>query len=275
MQRYIEAVNDTAEFFRRDLPWIPHVCLMVGTGLGGIAKAMEVAWEAFYGDIPNFPVSTAPDHEGKLLVGKIGNAKVALFQGRFHFYEGYSTRELTFPIRVMANLGAKVLIGCNAAGGLNLKFSSGDLMLIKDHINMIPDNPLRGLNIDKWGPRFPDLSTAYSITLRDEILRVAEGLGMTLRKGVFVAVPGPNLETPAETRFLRMAGADAVAMSLVPEVIVAVHAGMEVLGISVIANVNDPDNFRPILIDDIITQARKAEHRLERLLAAFLKGHFK
>ena len=274
MEQYVAAVEETVSFFQTELPWTPEIFLMVGTGLGGIAQAMDVAWTGFYGDIPNFPVSTSPEHAGKLLVGKIGNARVALFQGRFHFYEGYRTRELTFPVRVMAGLGAKVLIGCNAAGGLNLDFSSGDLMLITDHINLIPDNPLRGSNIDRWGPRFPDLSEVYSIVLREKIVQVAENLGMALREGIFVAVPGPSLETPAETRVLRMIGADAVAMSLVPEVIVAVHAGMEVLGISVIANVNDPDNFQPILIEDIIAQAHKAGRRLERLLVAFLKEHF-
>ena len=270
MEQYVAAVEETVSFFQKELPWTPDVCLMLGTGLGGVARAMDVAWKAGYDDIPNFPVSTSPEHDGNLLVGEIGDARVALFQGRFHFYEGYRTRELTFPIRVMAGLGAKVLIGCNAAGGLNLDFSSGDLMLITDHINLIPDNPLRGSNMERWGPRFPDLSKAYSITLREKIVQVAGNLGMALREGIFVAVPGPSLETPAETRFLRMIGADAVAMSLVPEVIVAVHAGMEVLGISVIANVNDPDNFQPILIEDVIAQARKAEHRLERLLVAFL-----
>ena len=275
MEAYVRAVEETTGFFSRDLPWAPDICLVLGTGLGGLAEAMDIAWSAPYVDIPNFPRSTAPEHAGRLLVGEIGDARVALFQGRFHFYEGYTAREITFPIRVMANLGARVLIGCNAAGGLNLGFSSGDLMLITDHINLIPDNPLRGPNIDQWGLRFPDLSEAYSISLRKKIVQVASGLGMTLREGMFVAVPGPSLETPAETRFLRMIGADAVAMSLVPEVIVAVHAGMEVLGISVIANVNDPDNFQPILIEDVIARAREAGHRLERLLVAFLKESLK
>jgi purine-nucleoside phosphorylase len=274
MEQHVAAVEETVNFFQRELPWAPDIFLMLGTGLGGIAQEMDVAWKAGYSDVPNFPVSTSPEHAGKLLVGEIGNARVALFQGRFHFYEGYGTKELTFPIRVMAGLGTKVLIGCNAAGGLNLDFSSGDLMLIRDHINLIPDNPLRGSNIDQWGPRFPDLSKAYSITLRKKIVQVAENLGMALKEGIFVAVPGPSLETPAETRVLRMIGADAVAMSMVPEVIVAVHAGMEVLGISVIANVNDPDNFQPILIEDVISQARKADYRLERLLVAFLKESF-
>jgi len=274
MEKYAAAVDETVNFFRRDLPWVPDICLMLGTGLGGIARAMDVAWTGLYENIPNFPVSTSPDHAGRLLAGRIGKAKVVLFQGRFHFYEGYSAKELTFPVRVMAGLGTKLLIGCNAAGGLDPDFSSGDLMLITDHINLIPDNPLRGPNKGKWGPRFPDLSRAYSSDLRKKVVQTAQELGMPLREGVFVAVPGPSLETPAETRFLRLIGADAVAMSLVPEVIVAVHSGMEVLGISVIANVNDPGNFQPILIEEVIARAHNAEHRLERLLVAFLKEHF-
>jgi len=275
MEDYVKAVEETTQFFLKDLPWTPDVCLVLGTGLGGLARAMDVAWLAPYANIPNFPRSTAPEQAGRLLIGEIGDARVALFQGRFHFYEGYSARELTLPVRVMANLGTKVFIGCNAAGGLNLGFASGDLMLITDHINLIPDNPLRGPNIDEWGLRFPDLSETYSVSLRKKIVQVANGLGMTLREGIFVAVPGPSLETPAETRFLRMIGADAVAMSLVPEVIVAVHAGMQVMGISVIANVNDPDNFQPILIEDVVAKAQEAEHHLERLLVAFLKESLK
>jgi purine-nucleoside phosphorylase len=273
MDKYITSVEESVNFLQGRLPWTPDVCLMLGTGLGGVAGTMDVAWSAPYGDIPHFPVSTAPEHAGRLVVGTAGGTRVALFQGRFHYYEGYTTRELTFPVRVMAGLGTHVLIGCNVAGGLNLDFSSGDLMLITDHINMIPDNPLRGANPSAWGLRFPDLSGAYSRELRGIMRAVAGRIGITLQDGVFVAVPGPSLETPAETRFLRMIGADAVAMSLVPEVIVARHAGMEVLGISVIANINDPDNFRPILIEDVIEQAKKAEKRLEDLLLAFLGEH--
>ena len=244
---------------------------MVGTGLGGLAQAIDAVWSSDYKDIPGFPVSTSPSHEGRLLAGAMGKAKIALFQGRSHYYEGYSTKDLTLPVRVMALLGARLLIACNAAGGLNPEFSSGDIMLIRDHINLIPDNPLRGPNIDAFGPRFPDLSRAYTKEIRKEVNDLAGGLGVKLKEGVFAAVPGPSLETPAETRFLRIIGADAVAMSLVPEVIVAAHAGMEVLGISVIANVNNPDDFKPILIEDIIAQAKAAEARLEGLLAAFLK----
>jgi purine-nucleoside phosphorylase len=271
MDRYTAAVEESVGFLQRCLPWTPDVCLMLGTGLGGVAGTMDVAWSASCRDVPHFPVSTAPEHAGRLVVGTAGSTRVALFQGRFHYYEGYTARELTLPVRVMAGLGVRVFIGCNAAGGLNLDFSSGDLMVIRDHINMIPDNPLRGPNPPAWGPRFPDLSHAYSAGLRTVAGEVAARIGIPLREGVFVAVPGPSLETPAETRFLRMIGADAVAMSLVPEVIVAKHAGMEVLGISVIANINDPDNFRPILIEDVIEHARKAEKRLEDLLLAFLE----
>ncbi len=265
-------IEHTADFLKESLPRLPDTCIMLGTGLGGVATAMDVMWEAPYGQIPDFPVSTAPDHAGRLLLGEIGGHVAALFQGRFHYYEGYSTRELAFPVQVMGRLGVKTLIGCNAAGGLNLSFSSGDIMLIEDHINFIPENPLRGPNIDSLGERFPDMSRAWTLELRKKMIRVADQQGIALQKGVFVAVPGPSLETPAETRFLRMAGADAVAMSLVPEVIAAVHAGMEVLGLSIIANVNDPDDFEPILIEDVIEQAGKAEKRLERLIVAFLEA---
>ncbi len=270
MNEFDAKLENAVRFFKNHLTELPDTCIMLGTGLGGVAAAMDVIWEAPYGDIPDFPVSTAPEHAGRLLLGKIGGHVTALFQGRFHYYEGYSTRELAFPVQVMASIGVRTLIGCNAAGGLNLLFSSGDIMLIEDHINFIPENPLRGPNPDVLGERFPDMSRAWTPELRERMESVAKQLGIKLQKGVFVAVPGPSLETPAETRFLAMAGADAVAMSLVPEVIAAVHAGMDVLGLSIIANVNDPDNFEPILIEDVIEQAERAEKRLERLLVAFL-----
>jgi purine-nucleoside phosphorylase len=270
MDSYRNKVEEALKFLEKRLPFRPTVTIMLGTGLGGLAEAMEVDLSMPYTDIPNFPVSTAPEHAGNLLVGRVGGTRCALFQGRFHYYEGYSTRKLTLPVRVMSLAGSKVLVACNASGGLNLNFEAGDLMLIRDHINLIPDNPLRGENVDDWGPRFPDLSHAYSQELRQLARSVGGSFGILLREGVFVCVPGPSLETPAETRYLRLIGADAVAMSLVPEVIVARHAGMDVLGISVIANVNDPDNFRPILIEDVVAQARKTEKNLERLLQGLL-----
>ena len=270
MKDYVEKVNESVSFLDKALPFAPTVTVMLGTGLGGLVKAMETELVLDYKEVPNFPVSTAPDHAGRLYVGRVGGTRCAIFQGRFHFYEGYSTRELTLPVRAMSLIGSRVLIACNAAGGLNLDFESGDLMLIKDHINLIPESPLRGQNLDEWGPRFPDMSRAYSKGLRELARRVGASSGILLREGIFVAVPGPQLETPAETRYLRLIGADAVAMSLVPEVITAVHGGMKVLGISVIANVNNPDDFTPILIEDVIAQAQRAEFRLERLLVGIL-----
>ena len=270
MKDYVEKVKEAVSFLDDALPFAPTVTVMLGTGLGGLVKAMETELVLDYKEVPNFPVSTAPDHAGRLYVGRVGGTRCAIFQGRFHFYEGYSTRELTLPVRVMSLIGSEVLIACNAAGGLNLDFESGDLMLIKDHINLIPESPLRGQNLDEWGPRFPDMSRAYSKGLRELARRVGASSGILLREGIFVAVPGPQLETPAETRYLRLIGADAVAMSLVPEVITAVHGGMKVLGISVIANVNNPDDFTPILIEDVIDQAQRAEFRLERLLVGIL-----
>lgn len=270
MQSYRKKVEGALAFLEKRLPFRPSVTIMLGTGLGGLVDAMDVKLSLFYEEIPEFPVSTAPEHAGKLFVGRIGDTRCAVFQGRFHHYEGYSAKKLTLPVRVMALAGSKALIACNAAGGLNLNFASGDLMLIRDHINFVPDNPLRGKNIVEWGPRFPDLSHAYSKEFRQLARSVGSSLGILMREGVFVCVPGPSLETPAETRFLRLIGADAVAMSLVPEVIVARHAGMGVLGISVIANVNDPDNFRPILIEDVVARARKSDKNLERLLQGFL-----
>lgn len=266
MNGYREQVEEARAFLEdKGIPG-PQVVIMLGTGLGGVRGALTHSLAIPYGEIPNFPVSTSPEHSGVLHFGEICGKRVALFEGRFHYYEGYSAQKLTLPVRVMALMGAKVLIASNATGGLDLSFSPGDLMLIRDHINLIPDNPLRGPNVDEWGERFPDMSKAYSERLRGLAREVAHALDMELREGVFVAVPGPSLETPAETRYLRMIGADAVAMSLVPEVIVAVHAGMEVLGISVIANVNNPDAFEPILIEDVVRGAKRAEKDLQRLI---------
>ena len=270
MNSHEKKVKEAVSFLEKRLPFAPTVVLMLGTGLGGVCEAMETELVVEYGQIPHFPVSTAPDHAGKLHIGRIGGTRCAIFQGRFHYYEGYSTKEIAIPIRTMSLLGSKVLIACNASGGLNLDFEPGDLMLIRDHINLIPESPLRGKNNDEWGPRFPDMSRAYNKGLRELARRVGASSGVLLREGVFVAVSGPQLETPAETRFLRLIGADAVAMSLVPEVITAVHGGMKVLGISVIANVNNPDDFEPIFIEDVISKAQKAEARLERLLVGIL-----
>ncbi len=266
-QRIEEATN----FIEKQVPFCPALLLILGTGLSGVAERIQKELEIPYEEIPYFPTSTVPSHRGRLLMGRFAGRYIWAFQGRFHYYEGYSAQEVTFPLRVMTRLGVKTLIISNASGGLNLSFSPGDIMLIRDHINLIPDNPLRGPNIDEWGPRFPDLSEAYSLRLRELMKEVAREEGIELREGVYVAVAGPSLETPAETRMLRLLGADAVGMSTTPEVIVANHAGLEVLGLSVIANVNDPDNFQPILLEDVISSAEAAGIKLERLVAAFLK----
>jgi len=270
--KYQNLIIESMEFLSRYVPYVPEFCVVLGTGLGRVVQALHVDFELSYDEIPHFPRSTSPSHMGKLLMGSINGVPVAVFQGRFHYYEGYSARELTLPIRVMGVMGVKRYVGCNAAGGLNLSFAAGDLMLIRDHINLIPDNPLRGPNVNAWGERFPDMSRVYSAKFARMLKKCAEELGIPLREGVFVAVPGPSLETPAETRFLRMIGGDAVAMSLVPEVIVAAHMGMEVAGISVIANVNDPDNFQPISIEDVIENAQRANSDLTRLLVNFISG---
>ena len=266
---YRKNVQKAKDFLEKILPYRPKILLVLGTGLSGAVKDIQVDLSVPYEEIPHFPRSTVESHEGRLVIGQLAGREVAAFQGRFHFYEGYSTKEVTFPLRVMSLLGAKLLIVSNAAGGLNLSFQMGDIMLIKDHINLIPDNPLRGPNVDEWGPRFPDMSEAYSKRMRELLKEVAD---FPLQEGVYVAVPGPSLETPAETKFLRLIGADAVGMSTVPEVIVARHANMEVLGLSVIANVNDPDNFQPILLEDIIASAQKAEEKLISLVKRFLKS---
>ncbi len=265
---YRQMAEEAATFLKDELPDIPSIVLILGTGLSGAAERITKLIEIPYSEIPHFPIPTVETHRGRLVAGYFGKKYITAFQGRFHYYEGYSLREVTFPLRVMTLLGARILIVSNAAGGLNLSFSPGDIMLIRDHINLIPENPLRGVNIDEWGPRFPDLSEAYSLRLRNLLKEVAREV--EVKEGVYVAVPGPSLETPAETRFLRLIGADAVGMSTVPEVIVANHAGMEVLGLSVIANVNDPDNFRPILLEEVIASAQATEEKLITLVERFL-----
>ncbi len=245
----------------------PEIVIAIGTGLGSLADLVESSLVVPYEEIPCFPQATVTSHAGNLVFGKLAGRSVVVLQGRCHYYEGYSTRELTLPLRVMALLGADSLVVANAAGGLNPDFSAGSLMFIRDHINFIPDNPLRGGNIDEWGPRFPDLSDAYDKELLGLACLAAERLGLAhVSAGVYGAIPGPSLETPAETRYLRQCGIDAVGMSTVPEVIVARHASMRVLGVSVIANVNDPDSLRPIILEDVIARTELVAGQLTKLI---------
>jgi len=268
-----QKVGETVSFLQARCGEQPEVILVLGTGLGGIAEKIENALCLPYEAIPNFPRSTVTSHAGNLIFGILGNKRVAALQGRFHFYEGYATRELTFPVRVLSLLGARLLLVSNASGGLNPGYAPGTLMIISDHLNFIPDNPLRGPNVDEWGPRFPDCSQIYDPDLIDLTIECANRHNIAnVVAGTYVAISGPSLETPAETRFLRMCGADAVGMSTVPEVLVAVHAGLQVLGISMVSNVNDPDNFQPIRIEDILEQAGKAEGDFVQLVEAVLES---
>jgi purine-nucleoside phosphorylase len=249
----------------------PEIGIILGTGLGGMVKEIEITDIISYSDIPDFPVSTVETHAGKLIFGLLGGKKVIVMQGRFHYYEGYSMQQITLPIRIMKKLGIHTVLISNAAGGMNPQFARGDLMAIEDHINLIGDNPLIGPNNDGFGHRYPDMSQPYDKTL----IKLAETISLqnkiALKKGVFVAVSGPNLETRAEYRFLRMIGADVVGMSTVPETIVAVHCGLRVFGISVITDECFPDALKKVNIKEIIETARRAEPKLMLLVLKMIE----
>lgn len=264
---YRQQVEESLEWLRTRVPIQPRTIIQLGTGLGNFADAVDIERVIPYQDIPHFPRSTVQSHQGNLLIGRLAGEPVAVLQGRFHFYEGYSTKEVTFPIRVLSLLGTRLLILTNAAGGLNPMIQPGSIMVIRDHLNFLGENPLRGVNIDSWGPRFPDLSVPYHPGLIKMALDSSHRCAIKkVLSGTYVCIPGPSLETPAETRWLRQCGADGVGMSSVPEAIVARHAGMEVLGLSVVSNVNDPDNFQPILLDEIIATAAAVAPQLKQLL---------
>jgi purine-nucleoside phosphorylase len=248
----------------------PEVGIVLGTGLGGLAGEIDVDSSIPYQEIPGFPLSTVESHAGRLLLGRMGSRSVVAMQGRFHRYEGYTLAEVTFPVRVLHALGARTLMVSNACGGMNPLWAPGDLVLLSDHINLLGDNPLVGFNDGRLGPRFPDMSAPYDPELRALARAVALELGIVLREGVYVAVPGPSLETRAEYRMLRTLGADVVGMSTVPEVIVAVHAGMRVLGISIITDQCLPDALEPAEIGRIIATAAKAEPSLTRLIKSLV-----
>ena len=268
---YQQQVEEAVAFLREQSSARPAILIQLGTGLGAFTEAVENQLVIPYGDIPHFSKSTVASHAGNLIFGKLCGRNVALLQGRLHYYEGYSTREVAFPVRVLSLLGVKTAIIINAAGGLNPEYMPGTIMVFSDHIYLLPENPLRGPNVREWGERFPDLSRPYDQDLQDLVFRTASEYGMDeVTGGTYVCIPGPSLETPAETRYLRMIGADAVGMSSLPEALVAIHGGMRVLGLSVVANVNDPDNFTPILLEDIVAAAGRAEPRLQQLLLAML-----
>jgi purine-nucleoside phosphorylase len=267
----LEQVERAADLVRARFARRPDAAIVLGTGLGGLASAIAVEATIDYADIPGFPLSTVESHAGRLLCGELSGKTVVAMQGRFHRYEGYSLSQVTFPVRVLRALGAETLIVSNACGGMHPLWAAGDLMLIADHINLLGDNPLIGPNDDRLGPRFPDMSAPYDAGLRSLARAVATEQRIVLREGVYVAVPGPNLETRSEYRFLRAIGADVVGMSTVPEVIVAIHAGMRVLGVSIITDLCLPDALEPASVEKIIAVASRAEPNLTALVCAVLE----
>jgi purine-nucleoside phosphorylase len=267
----LETIEAAADVVRARFDVAPDVAIVLGTGLGGLASEIDVAASVHYADIPGFPLSTVESHAGRLLCGTLGGKTVIAMQGRFHRYEGYSLGQVTFPVRVLRALGAPTLVVSNACGGMRADWAPGDLMLISDHINLLGDNPLVGENDDRLGARFPDMSAPYDAELRALARNVARASGIELREGVYVAVAGPNLETRAEYGMLRALGADVVGMSTVPEVIVAVHAGMRVLGISIITDQCVPETLVPAELATIIATAGRAEPKLTSLVRGVLE----
>lgn len=262
-----ETVDVIKKFTKEEYP----VGIILGTGLGGLVKEIDVKHEIEYEDLPHFPLSTVESHHGKLIFGTINSKNVVAMQGRFHYYEGYSMKQITYPVRVMKFLGVRTLLVSNACGGMNPVYKRGDIMLMSDHINLIGDNPLIGKNEDELGPRFPDMSEPYS----KELIEIAEELALEnkikVQKGVYVAVSGPNLETKAEYRFLRAIGADVVGMSTIPENIVANHMGMVVLGISIVTDECFPDSLKPVNVEEIIATAMEAEPKMTLIMKEVIK----
>jgi len=267
-----EMIKEVAAFLQSKGITSPDTGIVLGTGLGKLVSEIDIEVAIDYAEIPNFPVSTVESHHGKLIYGNLEGHKVLAMQGRFHIYEGYSLQQVTLPIRVMKLLGVKWLLLSNAAGAINKTYQKGDLMLLDDYINLLPENPLTGRNIDELGPRFPDMSCPYSPELNRKMELAAEKFNITLRKGVYAVVAGPNLETRAEYRYLGMIGADVVGMSTAPEVIVANHMGLPCAAVSVITDLCDPDNLEPARLEDILETAGKAEIKLIRLFKDVIRN---
>jgi purine-nucleoside phosphorylase len=271
LQGLYDKIQNAADAVRKRTRVTPRYGVILGTGLGDLADAMDVDATVAYSDIPHFVNSTTTGHKGNFVIGSLGGRPVVAMQGRLHYYEGYSMRDVTFPVRVMRALGAEELIVFNAVGGMNPHLDLGDIVAVTDHINLMGDNPLIGWNDDRLGNRFPDMSEPYTRSCRLRAEQVALELGIPLRRGVLVAVAGPNLETAAEYRFLRRAGADIVGMSMVPETLVAVHAGMRVLGLCVVTDLCRPDALEAADLPRIIATAQSAEPRLRAITVEYLK----
>jgi len=270
MQGLFAKIEEATSFLRSKWNKTPHAGIILGTGLGSLVEQMQQDVAIDYAEIPHFPRSTAISHKGRLICGTLGGLPVMAMEGRFHMYEGYPLDLITLPVRVFKAMGAKLLVVSNACGGMNPYYQCGDIMVIEDHINLMGGNPLIGINDDRLGPRFPDMSQPYDRGLVDRALKVARAEDIVAHKGVFVAVSGPNLETRAEYRFLRLIGADVVGMSTVPEVIVAVHAGLKVVGFSIITDMCFPDSLEPADVPKIIAHANAAEPKLRALVMGVL-----
>jgi len=273
MENSMESIKEAANYILKKCQTKPQVGVILGTGLGGLVKNISIDCEIPYDNIPHFPVSTVESHHGKLLLGSLEGKSVIVMQGRFHYYEGYTMKQVTFPVRVMKLLGIQQLLISNAAGGLNPDFKISDLMIINDHINLQPENPLTGANLDQLGPRFPDMFDSYNKDLIDSGLKIGSSLDIAVHQGVYAAVTGPNLETPAEYKYLQTIGADAIGMSTVPEVIVARHMEIPVFATSVITDLCYPGAIEKVSVEKIIAAAGRAEPYLtalfSRLIASF------
>ncbi len=265
-----DKIQESVAYIRKRWDGQPATGIILGTGLSSLAAQIDVAAAIDYDEIPHFPTSTATSHQGRLVCGELNGLPVMAMAGRHHMYEGYPLKQITLPVRVMKSMGASLLVVSNACGGLNPNYSTGDIMVIEDQINLMGDNPLIGINDDRLGPRFPDMSEPYNRVLIDRAMAMGRREDLVVHQGVFVAVAGPNLETRAEYRFLRLIGADVVGMSTVPEVIVAAHCGLRVVGFSVITDMCLPDALEPANVDEIIRIAGEAEPRLSRLVMGVL-----
>lgn len=267
----LETIKQTSDYLKNKIGEIPSTAIILGTGLGELANEIDNKTEIPYSEIPNFPVSTVEGHSGKLIIGTLGGKRILAMQGRFHFYEGYSMKEVTFPVRVFQALGVKYLFVSNAAGGMNPSFDIGDIMLIEDHINMFPEHPLRGKNYDELGTRFPDMSEAYDKKLRMMAMQIANEKNIKLQHGVYVGVQGPTFETPAEYQFFRIIGGDAVGMSTVPEVIVANHAKMKVLAFSIITDLGVPGKIVEVSHEEVQEAAKIAQPKMAEIMRAIVQ----
>jgi len=267
---YQAQVEEAVSFLKARVSSFPKIAIVLGTGLDALSARVDVNEEILFGEIPNFPVSTVQSHQGSLLIGTLNDVPVVIMRGRVHLYEGYSAKDVTLPVRVLALCGVSTLILSNACGGMNKEYRSGDLVLIKDHINMMGQNPLEGPNVDAWGPRFPDMSDPYAESLRKLVKKTANYVSIPLHEGVYISVVGPNLETRAEYTMLRFLGADVVGMSTVPEVLVARHMGLDVLAFSVVTDECFPEVLQPISLEDVLRAAKKASPKLIKLIELIL-----